>query len=209
MCNPTVYTAVSPQDRALPFSTKIIPRVQTHALYDRVHGANWRSAAIRSLLIGTRLQQVLPRDLRSVNHIKELARGLLPSCMINLSEPVSLLYPGRWERNYVPNPRWHQYSGAGCEGPRVGPSRGHSRCRSLFARGLLMWSAYFRSSSASIRLPGMHGKGDEALVGAVDCTASPPKSVNCPLLENQPQAAISHVVVQFKPALAIPYAGAI
>jgi hypothetical protein len=54
----------------------------------------------------------------------------------------------------------------------------------------------------------MHGKGDEALVDAVDGTTHPPELADSFPSQGRLKLAASYVVIQFKPALAIPYAGA-
>lgn len=53
----------------------------------------------------------------------------------------------------------------------------------------------------------MHGKGDEVLVGAVNGTIRPELAVF--FFQRRLKLAASYVVIQFNPALAIPYAGAI
>ena len=53
----------------------------------------------------------------------------------------------------------------------------------------------------------MHGKGDEVLVGAVDGTTRPELADSFPS-QGRLKLAVSYVVIQFNPALAIPYAGA-
>lgn len=55
----------------------------------------------------------------------------------------------------------------------------------------------------------MHSKGDKALIGAVDSTICSPELADSFPSEDRLELAVSYVVIQFKPALAIPYAGAI